>query len=129
MEQNAHSFGEACVLAPSSEPGTPSSVKVASLHLAVRPPLKGPDRGRGWKRRKKREEGKGKMVFSASTQASKETPKEERRRVPSCDESIQEHPNKKGKKRKEKREREKKRKRTAVPSCAQASRDTLVREG
>ena len=41
-------------------------------------------------------------MFPATTQASKDTPKEERRRVPSYDESIQGHPNKKeGKERKE----------------------------
>ena len=67
-------------------------------------------------------------MFPATTQASKDTPKEERRRVPSYDESIQGHPNKKeGKERKEKRERGKREgrlKRTGVPSYDQASKDT-----
>ena len=36
-------------------------------------------------------------MFPATTQASKDAPKEERRRVPSYDESIQGHPNKEGK--------------------------------
>ena len=52
--------------------------------------------------------------------------------VPSYDESIHGHPNKKeGKERKEKREREgKERKRTVgVPSHEQASRDTPGRKG
>ena len=48
-------------------------------------------------------------MFPATTQASKDTPKEERRRVPSYDESIQGHPRRKeGEERKErKREGEK----------------------
>ena len=53
----------------------------------------------GREKKKDKEERKGKKVFPATTQASKDTPKEERRRVPSYDES------KEGKKRKEKRER------------------------
>ena len=69
-------------------------------------------------------------MFPATTQASKNTPKEERRRVPSYDESIQGHPIKKeGRERKGRRkEKEKRRKRTGVPSYAQASRDTPMRE-
>ena len=67
-------------------------------------------------------------MFPARTQASKDTPREERRRVPSYDESIQGHPNKKeGKERKEKREREregKEKEETGVPSYEQTSRDT-----
>ena len=60
---------------------------VASLHLVVRPGAQ------------------EKKVFPATTQASKDTPED--RRVPSYDESIQGHPNKKeGKEGKEKRERE-----------------------
>ena len=56
-------------------------------------------------------------MFPATAQASKDTPREEKRRVPSYDESIQGHPSKKvGEERKEKkrdreRERESERKR------------------
>ena len=60
----------------------------------------------GERRKKTEKKRKGKKVFPATTQASKDTPKEERRRVTSYDESIQGHPNKKEvKERKEKRER------------------------
>ena len=50
-------------------------------------------------------------MFSATTQASKDT-KEERRRVPSYDKSIQGHPRRKeGEERKERKKEERKRKR------------------
>ena len=47
-------------------------------------------------------------VFPATTQASKDTPKEERRRVPSYDKSIQGHPRRKegGEEREKERKRE-----------------------
>ena len=97
-------------------------------------------------------------MFPATTQASKDTPKEERRRVPSYDESIQGHPRKKeGEERKERKkerkterkkerkkdrktERKKERKRegekgrgekmkkAGVPSYEQSSRDTPKKE-
>ena len=77
---------------------------------------------------KKRKE---KKVFPATTQASKDTPKEERRRVPSYFRKHPGTPKQEGGKGKdgEKREREKRRKRTGVSSYAQASRDTPMREG
>ena len=47
----------------------------------------------------------GRKVFPATTQASKDTPKEERRRVPSYDKSIQGHPRRKeGEERKERKQ-------------------------
>ena len=70
-------------------------------------------------------------MFPATTHASKDTPKEERRRVPSYDKSIQGHPRRKeGEERKERkkergRESERREKRKAgVPSYEQSSRDT-----
>ena len=71
-------------------------------------------------------------MFPAATHASKDTPKEERRRVPSYDKSIQGHPRRKegGEEREKerKREGEKERgetgKRQGVPSYEQSSRDT-----
>ena len=52
-------------------------------------------------------------MFPATTQASKDTPKEERKRVPSYDESIQGHPRKRVKrgKREGKKERGRERER------------------
>ena len=74
-------------------------------------------------------------MFPATTQASKDTPKEERRRVPSYDKSIQGHPRRKeGEERKERkkergRERERREKEKAgVPSYEQSSRDTPKKE-
>ena len=74
-------------------------------------------------------------MFPATTKAPKDTPKEERRRVPSYDESIQGHPRKKeGEERKERkkergRERERReRKKAGVPSYEQSSRDTPKKE-
>ena len=75
-------------------------------------------------------------MFPATTYASKDTPKEKRRRVPSYDKSIQGHPRRKeGEERKErerKREGEKgrgeKRKKASVPSYEQSSRDTPQKE-
>ena len=56
-------------------------------------------------------EREGRKVFPATTRASKDTPKEERRRVPSYDKSIQGHPRRKevgeGKEKERKREGEK----------------------
>ena len=71
-------------------------------------------------------------MFPATTQASKDAPKEERRRVPSYDESIQGHPNKKeGKERKEKRERGKREGRGQCSQLATRKRPghTSEREG
>ena len=63
-------------------------------------------------------------MFPATTQASKDTPKEERRRVPSYDKSIQGHPRRKegGEEREKERKREgekgrgEKRKRQVFPA-------------
>ena len=74
-------------------------------------------------------------MFPATTHASKDTPKEERRRVPSYDKSIQGHPRRKeGEERKERkkergRERERREKKKAgVPSYEQSSKDTPKKE-
>ena len=88
-------------------------------------------------------------MFPATTQASKDTPKEERRRVPSYDKSIQGHPRRKeGEERKERKKERKKEKQTnrqtdrqrgrererrekekaGVPSYEQSSRDTPKKE-
>ena len=75
-------------------------------------------------------------MFPATTYASKDTPKEKRRRAPSYDKSIQGHPRRKeGEERKErerKREGEKgrgeKRKKASVLSYEQSSRDTPQKE-
>ena len=52
-------------------------------------------------------------MFSATTQASKDTPKEEQRRVPSYDKSIQGHPRRKegGEEREKERKKERKKER------------------
>ena len=50
-------------------------------------------------------------MFPATTQASKDTPKEERKRVPSYDKSIQGHPRRKVKRGKKERKKERKRER------------------
>ena len=61
--------------------------------------------------RDEKKEREGRKVFPATTRASKDTPKEERRRVPSYDKSIQGHPRRKevgeGKEKGRKREGEK----------------------
>ena len=70
-------------------------------------------------------------MFPATRYASKDTPKEKRRRVPSYDKSIQGHPRRKeGEERKEReRKREgEKRKKAGVPSYEQSSRDTPQKE-
>ena len=79
-------------------------------------------------------------MFPATTHASKDTPKEERRRVPSYDKSIQggrkvkrgkkerkKEGRKERKKERERRERRKKKK-ADVPSYEQSSRDTPKKE-
>ena len=89
-------------------PGTSSSVKVASGHLGrLGAPSSVPTRQEGGVGRDEKKEREERKVFPATTHASKDTPKEERRRVPSYDESIQGHPRRKeGEERKEgKRER------------------------
>ena len=77
-------------------------------------------------------------MFPATTQASKDTPKEERRRVPSYDKSIQGHPRRKEggeerekerkKERGRERERRNKEEKAGVPSYEQSSRDTPKKE-
>ena len=74
-------------------------------------------------------------MFPATTHASKDTPKEERRRVPSNDKSIQGHPRRKegGEEREKERKREgererREREKTGVPSYEQSSRDTPKKE-
>ena len=73
-------------------------------------------------------------MFPATTQASRDTPKEGRKRVPSYDESIQGHPRKREKrgKRERKKERERERegeeRKEGVPSDEQSSRDTPKKE-
>ena len=75
-------------------------------------------------------------MFPATTQASRDTPKEERTRVPSYDESIQGHPRKREKRGKREgkkergreREREGEERKEGVPSYEQSSRDTPKKE-
>ena len=87
--------------------------------------------------RDEKKEREGRKVFPATTRASKDTPKEERRRVPSYDKSIQGHPRRKEggegkeKERKKERGRERERKekeRAGVPSYEESSRDTPKKE-
>ena len=85
--------------------------------------------------RDEKKEREGRKVFPATTRASKDTPKEERRRVPSYDKSIQGHPRRKeggeGKEKEKKergRERERKEKeRAGVPSYEESSQGTHQR--
>ena len=83
--------------------------------------------------RDEKKEREGRKVFPATTRASKDTPKEERRRVPSYDKSIQGHPRRKeggeGKEKERKREGEKGR--GEKGRCSQheeSSRDTPKKE-
>ena len=76
-------------------------------------------------------------MFPATAQASNDTPKEERRRVPSYDESIQGHPRKKEgeerKERKKERKRERERREKEKGRCSQLRTSvqghTIEREG
>ena len=84
--------------------------------------------------RDEKKEREGRKVFPATTLASKDTPKEERRRVPSYDKSIQGHPRKKeggeGKEKERERERkgEERKGKAGVPSYEESSRDTPKKE-